>query len=194
MVRLRCWPSWGWCSSITATQPKRARQFLDQEVALGVSLRGPLGVADGAGLLEVVVDLGQPSAVGVLGLGVQALARVADARAGQAGRLAAVDLGAAAGLGGHEVQHVVLPARIGKEPREVSHALEVAHPDGAPFEDHRPVVTLATKDVETRNRLLVNCVVVLHVYWWGHRRRGSDSFEDRAGRLALQGGPVLAAA
>jgi hypothetical protein len=55
---------------------------LDQEVAFGVSLGGPLGVADGAGLLEVVVDLGQASAVGVLGLGVQALASVAECRAG----------------------------------------------------------------------------------------------------------------
>ena len=78
-------------SSITATQPERARELLDQEVAFGVGLGGPLGVADGAGLLEVVFDLGQASAVGVLGLGVQDLARVAECRTRQAGagRLAA---------------------------------------------------------------------------------------------------------
>src|SRR5688500_6255876 len=64
-------------SSIATTQTKRVRELLDQEVALGVGLRGPLGVADGAGLLEVVSDLGETSAVGVLGLGVEALARVA---------------------------------------------------------------------------------------------------------------------
>src|SRR5215211_4408301 len=78
-------------SSITPTQPERARQLLNQEVTLGVGLGGPLGVADGMGLLEVVVDLGQASAVGVLGLGVEAFARVAECRARQAGagRLAA---------------------------------------------------------------------------------------------------------
>jgi hypothetical protein len=82
--------------------------------------------------------------------------------------VAAGSLGTAAGLGGHEIQHVVLPVGIGKESREVSHALAVAHADGVPFEAHRPVVTLATKDVETRNRPLVNCVVVLYLFWWGH--------------------------
>src|SRR5215218_4346175 len=78
-------------SSITTTQPERARELLNQEVTLGVSLGGPRGVADGAGLLKVVVDLGQASAVGVLGLGVQDLARVAECRTRQAGagRLAA---------------------------------------------------------------------------------------------------------
>jgi hypothetical protein len=108
--------------------------------------------------------------------------------------LAAVDLGAGAGLGGDQIQHVVFAARIGKEPREVSHALEVAHADGAPVEDHRPVVTLATKDVGAATRLLITCVVVLDVFWWHNQRRGSDPFEDGAGRLVLQGGPVLAAA
>ena len=76
-------------SSITTTQPERARELLDQELTLSVGLRGPLGVADGAGLLEVVFDLGQASAVGVLGLGVKALARVAECRMRQAGRVAA---------------------------------------------------------------------------------------------------------
>ena len=63
----------GW--SITTAQPERARELSNQELALDVGLRGPFGVADGARLFEVVVDLGQASAVGVLGLGVQALAR-----------------------------------------------------------------------------------------------------------------------
>ena len=51
-------------------------------------------------------------------------------------------------LGGDEVQHVELPAGVGEEPREVPHALEVAHSHRAPLEHHRPVVALATKDVE----------------------------------------------
>jgi hypothetical protein len=71
-------------SSTTTTQPERARQLLDQEVTFGVGLGGPLGVADGTGLLDVVLDLGQASAVGVLGLGVEALAGVAECRPRQA--------------------------------------------------------------------------------------------------------------
>jgi hypothetical protein len=181
-------------SSIATTQAKRVRELANEEVAFGVGLRGPLGVADGMRLVDVVVDLGEASAVGVLGSRVEDLAGVAECRARQAGRLAAVDLCTAAGLGGHEIQHVVLPARIGQEPREVSHALEVAHKGGVPFEGHRPVVTLAAKDVDAPNRLLVECVVVFDVHWWGNRRRGLDPFEDRADRLALQDGPVLAAA
>ena len=51
-------------------------------------------------------------------------------------------------LGGDEVEHVELPARVGEEPREVPHALEVSHSHRAPLEHHRPVVALATKDVE----------------------------------------------
>ena len=34
---------------------------------------------------------------------------------------------------------------------------------------------------------------MLDVCRWGHRRRGFDSFEDCAGRLALQTGPVFVA-
>src|SRR5215218_4981297 len=38
-------------SSFTTTQPKRARELSNEEVALGIGLRGPLGVSDGARLL-----------------------------------------------------------------------------------------------------------------------------------------------
>ena len=106
-------------SSTTTAQAERAGELSNEEVAFGVGLRGPLGVPDGARLLDVVVDLGEASAVGVLGSRVEHLARVAERRARQVGRLAAVDLRTAAGLGGDEVQHVVLPARVGEEPREV---------------------------------------------------------------------------
>jgi hypothetical protein len=98
-------------------------------------------------MVDVVFDLGEASAVRVLGSRVEDLVRVAECRARQAGRLAAVSQG-----------------------------------------------TAATKDVEARSRLLVECVAVLDVCWWRHRRRGLDPFEDRAGRLVLQDGPVLAAA
>jgi hypothetical protein len=77
-------------------------------------------------LLDVVVDFGEASAVGVLGSGIDHLARVAERRERQVGRLTAVHPGIPAGLGGDEVEYVVLPARIGEQPREVAHALEVA--------------------------------------------------------------------
>ncbi|HZI92344.1 MAG TPA: hypothetical protein VFD31_12075 [Thermoleophilaceae bacterium] len=172
------------CSpSIATAQADRARELSNEEVTFGVGLRSTLGVSDGARLLDVVVDLGEASAVGVLGRRVEDLARVArvargtQGRARQGGRLAAVDLPTGGGLGGDEIQHVELAARIGEEPREVAHALEVAHADGLPVEDHRPVVTFPTKDVEDRNRLLA-CVVMLDLSRWGHRRRGFDSIES----------------
>ena len=61
------------------------------------------------------------------------------------GCVAAVWPRTAGTLGGDEVEHVVLPTRIGEEPREVSHALEVAHVDRVSVEAHRPVVTLPTE-------------------------------------------------
>jgi hypothetical protein len=123
-------------SPLTATQAKRVRELPDEEVALGVGLRGPLGVPDGASLLDVVVDLGEASAVGVLGSRVDHLARVAERRAREIVRLPAIDRGSAARLGGDEIQHVVLPSGVGEKPREVSHALEIADVDGVPVEDY----------------------------------------------------------
>ena len=79
-------------SSIATTEADRAGELANEEVAFGVGLRGPLGVPGGARLLDVVVDLGEAPAVGVLGSRVEDLARVAERRARQAGRLAAVDL------------------------------------------------------------------------------------------------------
>ena len=91
-------------------------RVLDQEVTFGVGLRGPCGVAEGARLIDVVFDLGQASAVGVLGSSVEDFAGVAECRARQIGGLGAVELPTVAGLGGNELQHVVLPVWIGKEP------------------------------------------------------------------------------
>src|SRR3954466_3455628 len=44
-------------SSIAAAEPNRARQFLDEEVAFGVGLRGAFGVPGGARLAQVVFHL-----------------------------------------------------------------------------------------------------------------------------------------
>ena len=123
-------------SSIPASQADCARELSNEEVSFGVGLRGPLGVPDGARLLDVVFDLGEASAVRVFRLRVEQLARIAECRPRQAGGgLAAVWLRNIAGLGGDEIQHVELPARIGEKPREVTHALEVAHTDGLVFEN-----------------------------------------------------------
>ncbi len=72
-------------SSIAAAQADCAGELSDEEVAFGVGLRGALGVAGGARLLDVVVDLGETSAVGVLGSRVEHLARVAERRSRQSG-------------------------------------------------------------------------------------------------------------
>ena len=117
-------------------------------------LCGPLGVPVGAGLLDVVFDLGEASTVGVLGSRVDHLARVAERGAPEVVRLPAAALRTAAGLGGDEIEHVVFPAGFGEEPGDVPHALEVADMGGVSVEDHRPVVALATEHVGVPGRLL----------------------------------------
>jgi hypothetical protein len=67
-------------------------------------------------------------------------------------------------------------------------------PDGAPVEDHRPVVPLAAKDVDPVHRLFIACVVMLEVFRWGYRWRGGDPLQDRSRRVMLQDGAVLIAA
>src|SRR3954468_23636175 len=93
-------------SSATTTEAERARQLSNEEVAFGVGLRRPLGVAGGTRLLDVVVDLGEAPAVGLLGSRIEDLARVADCRARPVDRLAAVDQHSGAGLGGDQIKHM----------------------------------------------------------------------------------------
>ena len=65
-------------SSIATAQANGTRELSNKEVAFGVGLGGALSVAGGARLLDVVFDLGEASAVGALGSGVEDLARVAE--------------------------------------------------------------------------------------------------------------------
>src|SRR4051812_34185155 len=65
-------------SSRTTAQTKGSGEFSNEEVALGRGLRGPLVVAEVAGLLDVVIDVGEASAVSLPGSGVEHLAGVAD--------------------------------------------------------------------------------------------------------------------
>ena len=139
---------------IATTQADRARELSDQEVALGVGLRLPLGVLEGARLLDVVFDLGEAAAVGGLGPLVEHLARVAECHL-------------LPRFSGDQVQHVELAARVGEELREIPHALEIADAHRAPLEHHRPVVALTAEDVGLGRRT----------------RRNFDPLEDRPGRL-----------
>jgi hypothetical protein len=61
----------GRSSSSATAQAVRARELSNEEFAFGVGLRGTLGVPDGARPLDVVFDLGQTTAVGVLGTRVE---------------------------------------------------------------------------------------------------------------------------
>jgi hypothetical protein len=67
-------------SRIASAQAYRASELSHQEVALGVGLRLPPGVRQGACLLDVVFDVGEAAAVGSLGPLVEDLARVAEGR------------------------------------------------------------------------------------------------------------------
>ena len=167
-------------SPTSTTEANRARQFSNQEVAFGVGLRDPLRVSAGLRLFEIFRDLGEASTICVLGSRVQELARVAEGEMRQAGRGATINLRASAGFGRHKVQHMELPARIGEEPREVPHALEVPNSHRAPLEHNRPVIALAAKAV--------------HVRLWVRSPSGFDPFENRPGRLVLQHGLVCPAA
>src|SRR5215211_1413551 len=64
--------------SIATTQTDRARELSHQEIALGVGLRLPPVVPEGARLLDVVLDLAETAAVGGLGPFVEDRARVAE--------------------------------------------------------------------------------------------------------------------
>ena len=63
---------------IATAEPDRARQLAHQEVALGLGLRLPQVVLEGARLLDVVFDLCEAAAVGRLGPLVEQLARVPE--------------------------------------------------------------------------------------------------------------------
>jgi hypothetical protein len=91
-------------SSLTTPQAERARELLHEKVAFGVGLRGPLVVPDGPRLGDVVVDLGEPPSVGLLGAGIEHLARVTER-----GPRYVVD--SVVRLRGDEVEHVELPPR-----------------------------------------------------------------------------------
>jgi hypothetical protein len=56
-------------------QADRTRELSDQDVALGVGLRLPLGVPEGARLLDVLSDLGKAAAVRGLGALVENIER-----------------------------------------------------------------------------------------------------------------------
>ena len=77
-------------SSIATAQADSARQLSNEEVAFGVGLRLPLGISEGAGLPDVVFDLGEASAVRILGACVEHLAGIAECRARQLGSKAAL--------------------------------------------------------------------------------------------------------
>jgi len=141
---------------LATTQADRARELSDEEVTLGVGLRLPHVMLDGARLLDVTFDLDETAAIGVLGPLIEHLARVAERRL-------------LSDLRGDQVQHVKLAARVAEELCEIAHALEVADVDRTPLEVHRPVVALAAEEVGVGRRA----------------RRDFDPLEDRPGSLQL---------
>ena len=177
-------------ASVAATQADSARQLSNQEIAFCVRLCGSLGVAEGARLLDVFLDLGEASPVCVLGARVEHLAGISECRARRAGRLPALDRRNSV-LGGDEVQHVKLPAGVGEELREVPHAFEVSHAHRALLEHDRPVVALATKAVHGSR--FVELVVAVGLAS-ARQSRSFDAVEKRTSRLVLQRGLVCAAA
>ena len=64
-------------ASVAATEADGARELTHEEVAFRVCLRLSLGVVEGARLCDVVLDLGEATAVGVLGSRVEHLAGIA---------------------------------------------------------------------------------------------------------------------
>src|SRR3954454_10984780 len=70
---------------VAAAEADRARELSNQEVAFGVGLRGSFGVAEGARLVDVVLDLGEAPAVRVLGSWVEELGPIAGARGAPGG-------------------------------------------------------------------------------------------------------------
>ena len=177
IARFRCSPSWGWCSSIraiawrtarvTATRARseadaarrsrpprpRARDSSRTRKSRSASACAARSVSPRARACSMSSSISaRRRRYASLCVRVEDLARVAESRRREVGALGARDLRSPAGFGGNEVQHVELPAGGRKEPREVPHALEVSHAHGAPLEHERPVVALATKEVEVSHQ------------------------------------------
>ena len=138
-------------SSVSTAQANGAGEFSKQEVAFSVGLCGAFAVSGGLSLLDVVVDLGEASAIGVFGLRVEHLPRVAECRPRQAGGVARLSSSAMVPVSA-ATRSSTWYSRSGSASSraQVVHALDVAHADGGLVEDHRPVVTLATKHVDAR--------------------------------------------
>ena len=111
--------------SIATAKADRARQLASEEVALGVRLGSTRGVAPGLRLLDVVFDLREAPAIGILGSLVEDRSGVTERR----GR----DLRAHIARRGHvhfsrdQIDDVKFPMGIGEEARDVPRTLEIPH-------------------------------------------------------------------
>jgi hypothetical protein len=135
---------------IATTEADRACELSHQELTLGVRLRLPIGVLARPCLLDVLFDLGQPSAVSPLGPLVEHLPSVAWCALLPC-------------FSGGQVQNVELAAGVGEKLREIPHALEIPDAHRAPLEYQQPVVAFTAEDVRLS----------------GDTRRNFDPIEDR---------------
>src|SRR5919204_4907806 len=87
-----------------------------------------------SGLLDVVVDLGETTAVGVLCLLIEQLACISERNVSPR-------------LVGDQVQYMHLAPRLREKPGEIPHALQIPDANCPPREEDRPVVALSAKDV-----------------------------------------------
>jgi hypothetical protein len=129
-------------SSIAPTEAECAGQLADNEVTLGFRLRGARAITDHSRFFDILFDLGETPAVRLFGSLIEHRAPVGQRRARPICRWHA-----RVTLEGDQIQRVELAPGLGQQSPEVTHALEVPHADCSSIERHRPIVSLAAKDV-----------------------------------------------
>ena len=132
---------------ITPAEADSARQLADEEVTFRLGLDNTSAVAQQSRILEVLIDLGKPPAVGVLGLGVEKDTRVPPSGRRQLRIRRAGRVRGRSHPTGHEVEDVELPTRMREEPRQIVQALQITQRNGVVLEREGPVVAFPAKDV-----------------------------------------------
>lgn len=117
---------------ITASHPDSTRQFPYQEVAFGIRLRRARRVAEHLRLRDVLVDLGETTAIRGLGARVEQFAGITCCGEGER----TIAHLRSTSLESDKVQHMELSSGISKEPCQVPHAFRIPNACGVPLEDH----------------------------------------------------------
>src|SRR6266542_1778822 len=130
-------------------EAERAREFRDKEVALLLGARGPLVVAEGPCLLELLLELGQPTAILGLRPRVDDLPGVAGPRGNESGLDGAVGP-TVRSFAGDEIERVQFLPPLGQQPCEIAKPLRVLEPERVSLVRDCPIFALDAEHARAR--------------------------------------------